>query len=266
MHLDHERRHGHDDLDQALHMISLVDTKQTQTPVVAQLARLHLGCGLETPRGWINLDGSWNARFAKWPRIRRALSRAGVLPRGHAQIAWSPSIVTHDVRKPLPFGTETFDAVYASHLLEHLYLEEARRLLSECYRVLKPGGVLRMVVPDLHAIIREYTEGVRFGTEADAIPADTSADLLNHRLILRTPAPHGGGLLHRLYSAFTEFHLHKWMYDGDSLSHYFRESGFSEVSQRGFRESRIPGIEDVELPGRVLHGIGVCVEGIKPIA
>jgi len=85
--------------------------------------RLNLGCGLQAPLGWINVDGSWNARLAKYRRLRRMLSSFRLLPADKLEIPWSPSILIRDVRKPLPFPDGSVTAVYASRVLEHLYRE-----------------------------------------------------------------------------------------------------------------------------------------------
>ena len=63
-----------------------------------------------------------------------------------------------DVTLGLPFPDNSIRGVYSSHLLEHLSVQEARRLLTECYRALKPGGALRMVVPSLEHAIQAYIE------------------------------------------------------------------------------------------------------------
>jgi predicted SAM-dependent methyltransferase len=55
-----------------------------------------------------------------------------------------------------PFPENQFDAVYSSHVLEHFTRDQAKFLLDEAYRVLKPGGIVRIVVPDLEATCREY--------------------------------------------------------------------------------------------------------------
>lgn len=68
----------------------------------------------------------------------------------------SNEILRHDVIKSLPFKDCRFDACYCSHVLEHLPRDEARLLLAEIYRVLKPGGIIRLVVPDLEGIVRAY--------------------------------------------------------------------------------------------------------------
>jgi SAM-dependent methyltransferase len=61
-----------------------------------------------------------------------------------------------DINHGLPFGSEEVDACYASHVLEHLRRDQARFLLLECFRVLRPGGIIRLAVPDLEGVAREY--------------------------------------------------------------------------------------------------------------
>ncbi|MDD1753945.1 MAG: methyltransferase domain-containing protein, partial [Methanotrichaceae archaeon] len=58
----------------------------------------------------------------------------------------------------IPFPDNHFDVVYHSHLLEHLSKTDAPAFIEECYRVLKPDGVIRMAVPDLERIVRTYLE------------------------------------------------------------------------------------------------------------
>ncbi len=67
-------------------------------------------------------------------------------------------VVPHDLRRPLPYAAGVFDAVYCSHVLEHLNPGDGAALLREMFRVLKPGGVCRLVVPDLEAICRLYLQ------------------------------------------------------------------------------------------------------------
>ena len=62
----------------------------------------------------------------------------------------------HDLRRPLRFADNTFDAADASHVFEHLTPEEGRHFAGELYRVLKPGGVCRVSTPDLERICRDY--------------------------------------------------------------------------------------------------------------
>lgn len=230
--------------------------------------KLQLGCGPgKTPVDWINLDGSWNAWLAKYPTLRTVLKAIHFLPASLLELPWSTDIVIHDLRKPLPYPDDSFYAVYGTHVLEHLYLEQAKCLLKERLRVLQPGGVLRLVVPDLQAIVREYMGEMSFDDTEDTLKllkTMSRADVLNTRLHLRAPQPPSGNFIFRFYTALTEFHSHKWMYDAESLCLYFRSAGFVEVVEMRFRQSRINAIEAVEQTGRVLGGQGICVEGTKP--
>jgi SAM-dependent methyltransferase len=226
--------------------------------------RLNLGCGPNAPPGWTNLDGSWNAWFSHHRHLRRVLRRIGIINASNQGAQWNVSPVVHDLRKPLPFKENTFSAIYGAHVLEHLYRVEADALLAECNRILKPGGVIRLVVPDLHFLVVDYLHGRNGGSTA--ANRWTAADRLNERLAFRSAQPPGGNLLFRFYALWKDFHSHKWMYDSDSLGHALEIAGFAPVVKREFRCSEIPGIEEVEEPGRVLDGVGICVEGRKSLA
>ena len=93
---------------------------------------LNIGCGKLFHREWLNIDSHTN--------------REGVL--------------LHDVRKGLPFSDHAFDVCYSSHLLEHLTRDEGDYLLFEIYRVLKPGGLVRLVVPDLQDVVNGYLKSL----------------------------------------------------------------------------------------------------------
>jgi hypothetical protein len=89
---------------------------------------LNLGCGATLHPDWVNFD------------VAPAL----------------PGVVRMDLRRGLPYPDNSADACYTSHVLEHLDRDQAQRLASEAFRVLKPSGILRVVVPDLEAIARHY--------------------------------------------------------------------------------------------------------------
>ncbi len=91
-------------------------------------------------------------------------------------VAATPEVRAYDLRRGFPYSDETFDAVYHSHVLEHLSPGAAREMLARCHRVLRPGGVLRVVVPDLEGIAREYLNTLQ---QASEDPHDVS--LAKHR-------------------------------------------------------------------------------------
>lgn len=227
-------------------------------------SRLHLGCGLTAPQGWLNVDGSWNARLAKFPLLRAFAAALHVIPRHVAETPWSRDIFISDLAKALPFPDGSFEAVYSSHTLEHLHLEEAHRLLKECYRVLAPGGVARMVVPDVKAFVQDYLGQRSVWWPDEPFVPRTAADRFNRNLNLRPLERGRASLLYRFYNNLTDLSSHKWMFDADSLSYHMSDVGFQEVAERQFLDSRITGIGDVERADRLLDGQGVAVEGVKP--
>ena len=79
----------------------------------------------------------------------------------------SAHVVRHDLRTRLPLGDGSCEVVYHSHLLEHLPHAVAPVFLQECYRVLVPGGILRVVVPDLEMIARLYLKNLEQASAGD---------------------------------------------------------------------------------------------------
>ena len=210
------------------------------------------------------MDGSWNARLTKHPILRKMLSLLHLMSADKAEIPWSRDIFVHDVRKPLPFPDGCTDAVYASHVLEHLYREEGQQLIRESFRVLTSGGIIRIVVPDLRNVVREYLGERPFGELSASEKALPPGDLLNERLLMRWPSPTRRFPAYRIYEVWEDFHSHKWMYDEESLGNLIRSAGFVDVVRRNYAESQIQDIVDVEDPSRILNGAGVCLEGRKP--
>ena len=68
----------------------------------------------------------------------------------------SPSVKKANLLGRLPLKDGSVGLVYSSHFLEHVPRSSVPAILAECYRVLKPGGVIRLVLPDLENIAREY--------------------------------------------------------------------------------------------------------------
>lgn len=210
---------------------------------------LNLGCGPDArATEWIDIDGSLNLfwqRRLPGPLIRWLQHRKGLY-------RWPGHIRHMDLSRPLPFSASSVDAIYGSHVLEHLHFEDAMALLAECRRVLKPGGVLRLVLPDLASMVQEYL------TSED--PA--AAIRLNRRMLFR-PLVAPVGLLGRLHAAFNDMHSHKFMYDARSLTHILASKGFQDIRRMGCHESRIAEIGQIELPGRIEGGEGFVVEAVK---
>ena len=119
-------------------------------------ALINLGCGTHMHPDWNNLDFSVYARFRPHMWLVSILRQVGLIsPERYAQFSKVvQDIISWDLSRGIPFGEETFDVLYHSHLLEHIDREDAPDFVVECYRVLKPGGVIRVVVPDLETTFR----------------------------------------------------------------------------------------------------------------
>ena len=187
---------------------------------------------------WINIDSSFNARLAKYPRLRYLLFKIGILPKEYYDMPWSEhihKIMVRDVRKRHPFDDGSIDFIYSSHLIEHLRKDEAEKVLRECFCVLRRGGLIRLVVPDLELMARNYLkeiEETRNEGERDYTPSERFLDILGMCEKTKTPF-----VLKILLSE------HKWMYDQLSLTALLESCGFVDIQKRSYKEGECPDID-----------------------
>jgi len=100
---------------------------------------LNLGCGQRFHPEWTNVDF----------------------------VAGNACVLSHNLRKGIPFQNEQFDVVYHSHLLEHFPKSNALTFLRDCHRVLRPRGILRIAVPNLERIARGYLQALEEAVQGD---------------------------------------------------------------------------------------------------
>jgi SAM-dependent methyltransferase len=184
---------------------------------------LNLGCGVHVADGWINIDNSPNARLAKLPWLRWLLWKVRVISDEHYRVVWPGSMTIRDLSKPLPFADCSIDFVYSSHFLEHNSRGEGEQLVAEIHRVLKPGGLVRIVVPDLEFGARRYLDALSARSNASQAAADFLDWLQLGRRDLRDP--------------------HLWMYDAASLKAMLIRAGFAGALVRPYREGGLPDCE-----------------------
>ena len=129
---------------------------------------VNLGCGSRYHARWINID---------------------IVPAG-------PDVIAHDLRQGIPLPDNSCEAVYHSHVLEHLRRPEALQFLRDCYRVLKPGGILRVAIPDLERICSVYLEKLKAALDSDSAAADY--DWMMIELYDQAVREHSGGEMREL--------------------------------------------------------------------
>ena len=161
---------------------------------------LHLGCGgnyIPKP-GFINIDGN----------------------------LFQPKNLWLDITIGLPFPSNSIDAIIASHVLEHLSERQVRKVLGESYRVLKSGGGVRFVTPNLGKAIEAYVRGDAefFGDWPDA--RNSIGGRLNNYLLCRDQ--------------------HRLMFDFDFLKEFLMAAGFEPCREVSPWESRIFEVSELE--------------------
>jgi SAM-dependent methyltransferase len=149
--------------------------------------------------------------------------------------------------KHIPQAAGSVDAIYSSHMIEHLDRREARRFLAECRRVLKPGGVLRLVVPDVRVTINDYmTKG--------------NADVFVEHLQLAIDKPQG--FKEQVRVLLMGDRNHRWLYDGPSIGKLMADAGFVSVAVLP------PGRTGIAEPGALdlfeRAGESAYAEGVQP--
>lgn len=153
--------------------------------------KLHVGCGDVYFDGWVNIDKSSKAADKKC-----------------------------DLRKGLPYKDNSVTFIYSEHFIEHVTAEQGLRILRDFYRVLRPGGILRIATPDLDYLVEKYIS-----------PSWKDQDWLetyNYQWI-QTRAE-------MLNICFMEWG-HQYLYNEEELERRLREVGFGKISRQEWNVS-----------------------------
>lgn len=150
-----------------------------------------------------------------------------------------------DATKGLPIKDSSVDVLYSSHMLEHLDRNEAAKFLKEVFRILSPGGIIRIAVPDIKKQVAQYNES----GDADAFIEATH---------LCVPRPRS--LAQRLRLLLVGTRNHQWMYDGNSLSRLLQKLGFVNAEVLPAGQTKIHGHEAIDLQERACESVYVEAE------
>lgn len=194
----------------------------TTTP---QPVWLNVASSTDVLEGFVNLDNHPFMRLLPFAALVRPF-----LPRKHhalfdryRQARAKARLVRHDCRRRLRFRDGTVDHILCSHFLEHVYPSEAESILADFRRVLRPGGTLHVIVPDLAVLASRYAEARKRG-EAGA------ADEFVRESLLSRPTP--GTIKYRWLEFRGGFGLqHRWMYDRESMTARVKDAGFEILAE-----------------------------------
>ncbi len=194
---------------------------QTARAGVIDKHYLNVGCGPNTHREFINLEYNW------LPGI---------------DLCW-------DLTKGLPLEDRSMTGIFSEHCLEHFSLPTARLVVDDLFRVLRPGGTIRIVVPDAGMYLDTYQRQAR-GDDGVVFPfqvvvrAKTKlvAPMVSVNEIFYTDRDSPAG--------------HRCMFDYSLLSEILYLAGFCDVNRCCFGEGRDPMLL-IDTPSRRIESMYV---------
>lgn len=198
--------------------------------------KFHLGCGIIFLKNYLNIGF--------WTNLEQNKLYAN--PNGVADTV----LLNYDLTNGIPASDNSLEVVYHSHMLEHLTNNEGIEFLRECSRVLQPGAIMRLLVPDLESFSKKYVEGDDFFFDAyrkEALDNDSNLYPTRGAIFM--------GMLHN--------HGHKMGYDFETLQYVLKQTGFTNVKKTMFQESQLTDIQEIEPYAPLRAAESLCVECIK---
>ncbi len=193
-----------------------------------ELRKLHIGCGEKTINGWLNADF----------------------------FPWSAAVLHLDATKHFPMDDQQFDYVFSEHMIEHIPYPQGFFMLSECYRILREGGIIRITTPNLAFLIDLYkndksdvqNEYIKFAIDGfiKYAPCVDSTFVINN---------------------FVRDWGHQFIYDEKTLHAAMERAGFKNVTRRELNESDAAALRALEdtnrMPEKFLRLESFTLEGTK---
>jgi hypothetical protein len=197
------------------------------------------GCGFSAPEGWINFDASPTLRWERLPVLGRLYTKNTK--------RFPLNVLPGDIVKGLPIGSGKCTGVFASHVLEHLSLDDFYKALANTQVLLAAGGIFRLVVPDLEAFARKYVSLLDSGS-----PSANATFLDDTHLGVRSSRQ---GLRAKIYDTIRSRHL--WMWDEPSMRTALGLQGFTDIRRCSFGDCIDPAFSKVENPGRFVNALAM---------
>lgn len=160
----------------------------------------------------------------------------------NADLCAPPGVMQMDATRPYPFSDRTFTHLFTEHMIEHVPYEGGLAMLRECHRVLKDGGIIRVVTPDL--------------TSLAALCCQPLTDLQARYLewFCNACMPQAGVTPAVALNAQFRFWGHQFLYDEQTLTALLRRAGFGEIRRCALMESPHSELRNLENIGRYPDG------------
>ncbi len=200
---------------------------------------VQFGCGMCAPNNWLNFD----AGPAFWLQSRLPFLSPMLVKKGFPK--YPKNIHYGDVIKGLPVQPQSAQGVYCSHVLEHMSLEEFRIALRNVFSYLRPGGVFRLVLPDIEQLTNAYLND----PDPEAAHRFMRDSFLGEESITR-----GVG---SLPSALFGRARHYWMWDYKAMAKELADAGFVNIRRAQFGDSSHTRFNEVEDITRWENCLGV---------
>ncbi len=191
--------------------------------------RLHLGCGTHRLAGWLNTD--------YYPRTFEVMHLNAVTR--------------------YPFPDDVFDVAFSEHMIEHVPYSAGASMISECYRVLKPGGRIRLATPDLAFLLDLFRDQ----------PSRLQQDYLDwstQHFIPWAPGVAPGYVVNN----FVRDWGHQFIYDESTLRTSLERAGFVQVARVELNSSVEVSLQNLEFEKRMPPGFlrleSLILEAVKP--
>jgi SAM-dependent methyltransferase len=207
-------------------------------PNPARLGYVQYGCGWCAPKEWTNFDASLTLKWERLPILGRYTKNSQRFP---------GNVTPGDIVKGLPIPDESCQGAYASHVLEHLALKDFHKALQNTHRILRKGGIFRLVVPDLECSAREYIAGLDHGE-----PNANTVFLRATHLGCESRDPGFMGLARKLFAL-----PHLWMWDESSMTQALNDHGFRQIRRCHFGDCEDAMFSLVEDSGRFEKALGM---------
>jgi predicted SAM-dependent methyltransferase len=194
-----------------------------------KIHKLHLGCGLNYLDNWLNTDLK--------PDSKR---------------------IYLDISKKFSFPDNSFDYVYSEHVIEHMPYLSGKNMLEQSFRVLKSGGTLRLVTPDILFLIDLY--------QNDKTKINSAYIKWNSELFIQGKAPH---CALSVINNYVRDWGHQYIYDVNVLRNALTECGFENIKELELGKSDISELQNLEHASRHPEGFlaleSLVIEATKPM-